>query len=545
MNKITNTSMENVIRVQASELLGDRAAEIASKFEDGHMILVLNEHCDASVAKNIVSVFGYGTLATCSLFAMSTTGMLVDAADLSDMQPSSIDKWLDGAVARIQATSFEGVSISAANSVGQQPDAMAPRMRITASGVGPNNFAYTSELIVMRDAQPASDKKVVLARTQFDIKPDLKRGFRIQEFSVASSIRSGSNTGFTRLDHEPKSDGRTDFTIEKVHEKTVGYSFTAGLSVGGGVSSTGPTLSAKSAFSFGYNRSRTDRQGISYAVKDYRVESNPILRPDGTNLVELRSIRDRRAAAATPMGSVQHLQQLVRWEIDASYKDVAAFRVVLQRLDIRSILGTPGEGGQNFSFTAPAVFVPMNSPFITRSPTVLIQSTHLTGHVLGAQPNGRGVQLVKAERPETNTAIQWEFDAESRYINRLTGTALTMDPTSGALSLQKPTLDLTQRWEWRADRLHSQYSDRVFRLTNERGRPTAARSQDLPLNDENSLLAPWGQYPGKPAVGDTIPRSGPGLTRPPIPPAWPEQFDAVPETERWQLVILRAGIGNS
>lgn len=539
MNEITQASMANVIRVQANELLGDRAAEIAGKFEDGHMILVLNEHCDASMAKNIVSVFGYGALATCSLFAMSTTGMLVDAADLSDMQPSSIDKWLDGAVERIQASSFDGVSMAAPNSADQQSDAMAPRMRIAASGVGPNNFAYTSELIVMRDAQPASDKKVVLARTLFDIKPSLKNGSRIQEFAVASTIRSGSNTGFTRLGHEPKSDGRTDFMVEKVQEKTVEYSFTAGLEVGGSVGATGPELSAKRAFTFGYNRSRTDRQGISYAVKDYRLESNPVQRPDGTNLVELRSIRDGRAAAATPMGFVQHLQQLVLWQIDASYKDMAAFRVVLERLDIG------GPGNQNIRFTAPAVLVPMNSPFITRSPTVLIQSTHNSGHVLGAQPNGRGVQLVKAERPETNTAIQWEFDAESRYINRLTGTALTMDPTSGALSLQKPTLDLTQRWEWRADRLHSQYSDRVFRLTNERGRPMAARSQDLPLNDENSLLAPWGQYPGKPVVGDTIPRSGRGLTRPPIPPAWPEQFDAVPETERWQLVVLRSGIGNS
>jgi hemolysin len=199
---------------------------------------------------------------------------------------------------------------------------------------------------------------------------------------------------------------------------------------------------------------------------------------------------------------------------------------------------------------ASIISIPARLPFLSRETTVMIQSQLGSGGCL--YDNSGEVQLTTCPTPDQpgylNTYVaQWQLDAESRYVNRGTGRCLEVDLAGGGTITQPCSFKLEQRWQWRADRLHSLYDDatanwRLHVINGQvRSRTDLSVYQDLPLNPNHALLNPWSNYPSAPVPGVTIPTYD-GNPRPaPIPNDW-LRFKAVTSDQVWRVIPLRANI---
>ncbi|UPG90439.1 RICIN domain-containing protein [Luteibacter aegosomaticola] len=204
--------------------------------------------------------------------------------------------------------------------------------------------------------------------------------------------------------------------------------------------------------------------------------------------------------------------------------------------DLRRV---PAQPAQVFS-------IDLDSPYLTSSPTVLIQSSSGAGDCLmqvTADAQGGTLAMAPCDAAEGNRAQQWNMDKEGRYRNRVSQQCLDRSP-EGKAATAPCTLRLSQRWRWAADRVMAMTDGGTMqRLELRDGTAMVsfdpARHDAVVLNAHNALLPPWNNYPLKPAPGSTIPT----LTTeaPPVPESYYE-YREVPSAERWLTIPLRRSI---
>jgi hemolysin len=196
----------------------------------------------------------------------------------------------------------------------------------------------------------------------------------------------------------------------------------------------------------------------------------------------------------------------------------------------------------------PAQVIKLNldSPYLTSSPTVLLQSSSGAGDCLtqvAGGPDTGQVAMAGCVAVENRRDQQWVLDKEGRYRNRASGLCLDFGG-DGRVFTAPCGLHLTQRWRWAADRIVSHADGgTLHRLELRGGQPTAhfdaERHDPIVLNTDNALLPPWSNYPLKPGEGSTIPRFG--AESPDVPASY-HGFRAVSAAERWQTIPLRRSI---
>jgi hypothetical protein len=267
----------------------------------------------------------------------------------------------------------------------------------------------------------------------------------------------------------------------------------------------------------------------------------------------------------TPMMRQADLETVSGWTVDGAYEGEITLTAGAE-IENNIYLGTSSTVGRtkdrppgDFSCTVGTVaeclaerFQPLakvkidlGSPYLTRMPTVLLQSFAVDdGCLTQVDPAADSpVSLAPCDISEGNRKQQWTIDEEGRYVNRSSKMCLQISNT-GASVAARCSLALTQKWQWRADRIHSLHNGGLSRLYvatdgNVQAGFDASVHQDLPLNPANVLLSPWSNYPLKPTPGTFVP--GFTVRGEPVPEAW-LQLNPVRTNERWKTVVLRTGL---
>lgn len=186
--------------------------------------------------------------------------------------------------------------------------------------------------------------------------------------------------------------------------------------------------------------------------------------------------------------------------------------------------------------------IDLSSPYLTRSPTILIQSLAGLGKCL--QADHGTVELAACDKGKRSQ--QWNLEADSTYRNRANGACLTTAPDVGDVTTTACEANaLNQQWKWSADRIHSMYDGgETWRLHVREGalnaKFDASRHQRMAPNPNHFLLRPWSSYPSAPSKTDWVPTLS----------GRPSDFQRLPgyeyreveTTERWQTIALRHGL---
>lgn len=186
--------------------------------------------------------------------------------------------------------------------------------------------------------------------------------------------------------------------------------------------------------------------------------------------------------------------------------------------------------------------IDLSSPYLTRSPTILIQSLAGLGECL--QADDGMVELAACDKGDRSQ--QWSLEADSTYRNRADGACLTTAPGDGSMTTTACAANtLNQQWKWSADRIHSMYDGgETWRLHVHAGainaKFDASRHQRMAPNPNHFLLRPWSSYPSAPSEKDWVPTlSGRPSDFQKLPGY---EYREVETTERWQTIALRHGL---
>jgi hypothetical protein len=186
--------------------------------------------------------------------------------------------------------------------------------------------------------------------------------------------------------------------------------------------------------------------------------------------------------------------------------------------------------------------IDLSSPYLTRSPTILIQSLAGLGECLQADTGV--VELALCDKGKRSQ--QWNLEADSTYRNRANGACLTAAPGDGGVTTEACEAHaLTQQWKWSADRIHSMYDGGETWRLHVRGQMLNAkfdpsRHQRMAANPNHFLLRPWSSYPAAPSEKDWVPTlSG---RQPDFQKLPGYEYREVETSERWQTIALRHGL---
>ncbi|KAF1008447.1 MAG: hypothetical protein GAK28_00868 [Luteibacter sp.] len=396
--------------------------------------------------------------------------------------------------------------------------------------------------------------------------------------------------GVVKIDHYPTATAQTDVNL--THTSTYTTSFDWGISretAGelGNVSGPGGLTDAlgKGTASVGFNIgggwTKTKRDSVKMTVKDYSIQTHEqkVSLPIG----QIGAIHETRFTITpqvvhhdyfwksdgrvstqrmTPMMSSASLESLTRWKVRGDYEGGITLSATT---DIHDLVwgGANSKQGPVYVHDRPlsknggnapgddpyfpdhyqaivTLKIDLSSPYLTRSPTVMIQSRAEDNTCLTAV--NAAVTATRCNKSEGNRAQQWNIDALGRYVNRSNGKCLT--PVNGAMVTSDCSMQLSQRWEWRHDRIHSIQEDGMKRLTLSKGAVQLSSYLDgiyldpLPTNPVHAALMPWSSYPAKPKVGDMVPGFGRSV---PLPQRYLD-FRAVSAEERWNTIPFVAGL---
>lgn len=189
------------------------------------------------------------------------------------------------------------------------------------------------------------------------------------------------------------------------------------------------------------------------------------------------------------------------------------------------------------------VKINLGSPYLTSSPTVLLQSSSGEGLCIGQSGFGDKsgtTALVECDKAEGNLAQQWNMDSEGRYLNRLSAQCLQIDTGTGTVGTATCGFRHNQRWRWAADRIMSMMDGGTMHRLEVRDDSLVARfdetrHDEVVVNTENALLPPWSNYPLAPSRGSTIPRLA---TNSPTVPESYLSYRRVAAAERWETIPL-------
>ncbi|WP_211445259.1 RICIN domain-containing protein [Collimonas humicola] len=360
----------------------------------------------------------------------------------------------------------------------------------------------------------------------------------------------------TLVSSDPPSDSRTEFTYTET--KTQGFSIGGSFGAEGGGEHTDKwKYIAKTPFNVNAGISYTNTKTLTNVFKDYSLLAAPAIGKVRWEMLidpKLKYVLVERETAGLPILNENRMTPMMRsasletystWELPGNYDGMATLKIgggyVLdrrewwyERSDIKRRYVT-----DNFD-TLTDFVLDFGSPYLTREMTVLIRSADGNGKCVVDQSGQAKLEICSP----VNKNQLWGLDAESRYVNRLSGMCLAVDVQSGALKTTACAIDNTQQWDWRADRIHSRF-DRDWRLYSSADAlkvipNTSMLFEDIPLNSFNRLNIPWASYPGAPSTNDVMPNlNGPS---PQISPDWVNRYHAVDARQRWNIEILRDGI---
>lgn len=454
----------------------------------------------------------------------------------------------------------------------------APRLSVSNSGGDNKGRSIRHEIVVLRDVDASSDDKVILVKTVVDQAPSVSTLTWYGEptnyaygttFSVADGylvsthlvFGDGTQPAAVIESQVPTSDGATERNITE----TVRTSASIGVSAA--PESLATLALGKLPLSASAGAERGEERSVTMTLKDYSVSSHSGMDAEGRPRVGWRfslapDIADNlwyayshfnlfhnylySAARVTPMMRRATLETAAVWRIPGDY-DGPLDVVTTTGVDIRHHGALYGENrtfrDKNATISL-STRVDLGSPHLSRQPVVRLQSLSGLGLCL-AQPDA-GTPAVVMQRcapREENAGQQWILDTDLTYRNFGSGYCLTADPLTGGVHAEACAgAMLNQRWEWRADRLHTMYmDDGNWRLHVRDGIPRAVfdptRHQDIVTNAYHPLLRPWSSYPKAPTLGDVIPSLN--TTSPPIPTSF-LAFRQVNAEERWQPVPVDA-----
>jgi hemolysin len=356
----------------------------------------------------------------------------------------------------------------------------------------------------------------------------------------------------------PDSNGSTNVDYEKIERR--GYTIGGGM--GANVSASGrpsAALAAKLRFNLSFSYTNEKTETIRYSFVDYSMFARPV--DGGTRMLweapiapHLKDalIADKKKKTftdgknMTPMMFSGSLDTWSVWKVPGEYEGKVTVEVAAgydRNERLRSLV-KPRVG--YFEETKPIsaskrYVLDLSHPFLTKEITVLIRSAAGDGGCL-AQVGG-AISLAPCD-PSSRLQM-WGLDSEARYINRATKQCLTADTEVAALRMNPCTLANSQRWEWRADRLHSGYDDGRHRLYVELGKVRfhvpPGRFEDVPVNPHNAVLSPWSGYPKAPLANELIPAPH-NVDAGSVPSSWASNYGAIGPDQRWDVIVLRAGL---
>lgn len=423
----------------------------------------------------------------------------------------------------------------------------------------------------------------------FGIEP---RGIVVpEEYRLTTSLLwpwNQGSVGARLLAHTPDSTGSTDVTIAKKHTTKTSWGASISPDVSRGLADGKISSAGKLPASVSFGHEKTDEESVTMTLKDYSVAFAEYASSQASSAAWRFPLSDviagnrkyfgstPRSTLRTPMMRQAGLETASTWRVNGDYEGTVIVEVAsnLKNKFFSSFFDDPLELGDcdeklamdvtRRSCERKAVYaglpealkidyttqpqtafrIDLGTPFLTRTPTVLLQSfAHEDKCLTHGEATTDLITLQTCDRSEGNRAQQWIFDEASRYVNRGSGLCLGTDANTGRVRAVTCTQALTQQWEWRADRIHSKFDGGRSRLRAESfGASTAFRpglDALLPVNATNALLPPWTNYPLKPKRGDLIP--GFNFTAAPLPDSY-LAFGEVDSAQRWEAIPLIFGI---
>lgn len=461
-----------------------------------------------------------------------------------------------------------------------------PRVEIHQDKSFKGGRSVRHHIVVLRDIEASRDQKVVLVNTEVDMVPSVNgavwngkfqpdgAGYALfipDRYVVTTQLAGvGEPVPLTIDQYEPKSDGATERTINETLAVKTSYGASASFDILEGLEKNGTPHLGKMTLGFNYGKERTEQSSVTMNLKDYFVESSTRSGsgPGATRAVDWSFTLARDIARsvdyfndgdglAGPLNSTRRMTPMMRratlqtasvWRLPGTYEgrlDV----ITRASVDVRiydSLEATSDAGPDRDADTTFVTRLNLDSAYLTRQPTVRLQSLHGTGECLAQpDPGTRDVLLQPCGKGPGGKSQQWFLEADMTYRNRGSGQCLTADPNSGdvyAAACTRTTLN--QQWRWSADRIQSLFEGgNRWRLHVRDGKLNARfdpqRHQELISNQYHALLRPWSSYPNKPSEGDVIPNLA-GLS-----PAVPKSYllyNAVSVDERWQPLPVRSGL---
>ena len=353
------------------------------------------------------------------------------------------------------------------------------------------------------------------------------------------------------LTYLPFSQGQTDISLNERHTTTNQYSIGVSQEISDQLFKAGESSSPyKLGFAFSHTRTNSKETSYALTTKDYSIQTrqgqegrrgNSIWALQLSDVLFNQPYIEGQPAKRTPMMDQATLETIAEWELPASNNGTIV-GTAGATADMRGIASLKNNEFHTHHVThfipeswypSPRLTIPLDSPVLTRTPSVQIRSL-VAGQCL--VQTGTNVTLGACDR--TNRSSLWRLDANRRYINLGSGNCLTGAdyPTVQACKNGEPG----QEWQWNADRLYPGSAD-GRRLFSD-GQTISLANNDklgtIPTNADHHLLKPWSSYPLAPTVGDFLPILGDAV-RPSIPVDWPARYRGPQTGERWDVIPYR------
>jgi hemolysin len=586
----------HVLWVRRADL--DRADvrnQAVAAMADGRAVLVTGAE---GVSDGETRTFGYRTPAMAAIYARSEDGTLETSSVAEGIAPVPASEELAAWVfKRIPAPSARTLGAYAAVRESPTDAGYLPRTVVrTSKSFGTRGIRQ--EIVVVRDVTASRDEKVIMVTTEVDqtasftgtangtLEHDVEDygslaealltlrkthgvGFPLwvpDRYVVTMQLEAAGEPADITIDSfTPGTAPPTDRLITGTSSFSTSKSFNVQTDALLALARGEVSAAGRLPYTYDGTREWKEESSVSMNVQDYWLVSNTRQGTAGhavdwvyslagdiasnPHYFEKGKYRGKTAnntALMTPMMRAATLKSVAVWRVPGNYE--GKLHVITNSSSLtrkyHSLSGSSSvmdDPGADIAFTSE---IDLGSPFLTRQPTVQLQSLSGTGRCLSLRDSAQD-DLVLADCDTSVNAKeqQWNLEVDNTFRSRVTGRCLAADPVSGRVHAPLcKGIPLYYQWAWSYDRIRSLFhSGGMWRLHVHDGMPAAmadSRVHDPVVTNINAMLPPWSSYPLAPQAGDTVP-SLTNDTPPPVPAAW-LSFKSVTTSERWKTVPVRA-----
>lgn len=385
-------------------------------FQSGVPVLVLGAPVTEAERRAIASVFGAASQASVAVYLRGKDGGLqvfsfhAPAAMPGVNLRAPLEQLVQGvenALASAQeVTSRSKRSLLRAASDATDPGELhaLPRMNVieTQYASSKNGASVTLDATVIRNSTKDKDVFTIIAHSRYNLKPHdsgLSGGVLTvpYRYTMKQGIGINSDTIVPKLaDQFPGSDPRTDLQTSEKRATKTNYGFGIKPEISADLQGNVPTASAKIAFSFDYARENIYEKVVNFSAKDYFLSSSA-----NSSLPRKKTAEWTMQLAPSIFGDKEHFgkspsttlvtptmlssapETLAVWELDAKYQGPIS-------LDAQSVIENAKFDGKASPQIAPDpqwqavvnLYIPADSPYLTRETTVFIRSEKGSGGCL-------------------------------------------------------------------------------------------------------------------------------------------------------------------